>query len=543
MSCGAVLLLNGDLRGQEKATVSVPRLVSRSVMNFSELAAQEARRPVLPRPWRATRQIEEAPPQQVPPSAVRPLAQAPTLGTSPGASAPRPLVVSPSPTMNFQGMSDDGTTIPPDTDGAVGPNHIVVALNEGVLIQRRDGTNISRVLPETFWGVPSGADVFDPRVFYDPYGNRWLTSAACCSDTPDSKVYVAVSATSDPTGMWYRFFYAADSNHTNSVWADFPSLGFNSTWVSVTFNQIPIGSNTSSGATVFYFSKADLYSNAPTIYAKTATATGGTLVPAVTYDDSLTTLYYVNNWNGNSGGRGYIAVSALTGTPGSESIVFATTPLVSVPFPWDFHSVDAPQQGTTLKVDNGDTRMLSVVYRNGSIWAAQNVFLPVVNPSAPTHTAAQWWQFLPNGTVQQFGRVEDTTAAFFYAYPSLAVNKQNDVLLGFTCFAATIYPSACYSFHAAGDAAGSMRDPVNYHNGDSFYYIIDPNNLNRWGDYSSTVVDPLNDTDFWTLQEYAAAPTFPKHPPQSPNGDAWGTWWANLMVTSTKKRLVQVTSD
>ena len=86
MSCGAVLLLNGDLRGQEKATVSVPRLVSRSVMNFSELAAQEARRPVLPRPWRATRQIEEAPPQQVPPSAVRPLAQAPTLGTSPGAS-------------------------------------------------------------------------------------------------------------------------------------------------------------------------------------------------------------------------------------------------------------------------------------------------------------------------------------------------------------------------------------------------------------------------------------------------------------------------
>ena len=35
--------------------------------------------------------------------------------------------------------------------------------------------------------------------------------------------------------------------------------------------------------------------------------------------------------------------------------------------------------------------------------------------------------------------------------------------------------------------------------------ILDNNGINRWGDYSSTVVDPVNDTDFWTVQEYAGA--------------------------------------
>jgi len=36
---------------------------------------------------------------------------------------------------------------------------------------------------------------------------------------------------------------------------------------------------------------------------------------------------------------------------------------------------------------------------------------------------------------------------------------------------------------------------------------------NRWGDYSATVVDPLNESDMWTIQEYAGA------------NNMWQTWW------------------
>ena len=45
-------------------------------------------------------------------------------------------------------------------------------------------------------------------------------------------------------------------------------------------------------------------------------------------------------------------------------------------------------------------------------------------------------------------------------------------------------------------------------------------NRNRWGDYSATAVDPVNDLDFWTLQEFASA--IP---------DDWGTWWGRIVVS------------
>jgi hypothetical protein len=35
------------------------------------------------------------------------------------------------------GIGDNGTVIPPDTDGAVGPNNLIVAINSGVYLQNR----------------------------------------------------------------------------------------------------------------------------------------------------------------------------------------------------------------------------------------------------------------------------------------------------------------------------------------------------------------------------------------------------------------------
>src|ERR1019366_1097962 len=49
---------------------------------------------------------------------------------------------------------------------------------------------------------------------------------------------------------------------------------------------------------------------------------------------------------------------------------------------------------------------------------------------------------------------------------------------------------------------------------------------NRWGDYSATLVDPVNDLDFWTIQEYAATP------PSNRTG-AFGTWWAQVTAPSS----------
>src|SRR5262249_23490423 len=41
-----------------------------------------------------------------------------------------------------------------------------------------------------------------------------------------------------------------------------------------------------------------------------------------------------------------------------------------------------------------------------------------------------------------------------------------------------------------------------------------------WGQWSGAAVDPANDTDLWTVQEYASAPVS--------GVDHWGTWWGRI---------------
>src|SRR5437667_6677934 len=86
---------------------------------------------------------------------------------------------SPSPSTSFPAIPDDTTQIPPDTQGAVGPNHVMTMLNSQVRIQSRTGTTNSTVSLYNFWS--SGGFFFnrvvDPRVLYDPYNQRWIATA------------------------------------------------------------------------------------------------------------------------------------------------------------------------------------------------------------------------------------------------------------------------------------------------------------------------------------------------------------------------------
>ena len=249
-------------------------------------------------------------------------------------------------------------------------------------------------------------------------------------------------------------------------------------------------------------------------------------------------MHLVMHWNGNFSGNGFLRISTVTGAVGSE-IYTAGTAFVSTPNPWAFAPPGgadfAPQQGTTQKIQNNDSRIGSpVVFRNGSLWASQTVFLPANGPK--TRAAAQWWQFTPAGTVQQFGRVDDATGTVFHAFPSIAVNSQNDALLGYSSFSAAQFASANYSFRAAADPASTMRSDVLLKAGEAVYFKTFSGTRNRWGDYSSTIVDPVNDLDMWTIQEYASSPDFPS------GHDRWGTWWGKISPLP-KKRQGQLISE
>jgi hypothetical protein len=440
----------------------------------------------------------------------------------------------------FPAIGDNNTTIPPDMGGAVGPNHVMTALNSQVRIQDKSGATISTVTLNGFFSPLVGTfNVFDPKVLYDPFAGRWIITAPANSNSATSSLLIAVSSTNDPTAPWTG--YAFDVDAANANWFDYPSIGFNHNWIVVTGNLFQVvAPNTPdpfAGEQVYIFDKAALYAgpSAPTVLNRPTTE-GGTMCPAITLDNSMDTEFLVSNWNGNSGGNGFLRIFTVTGTPAAP--VFTATMLFpSVNQPWgsapnatgaDF----APQNTVTQLIQNNDSRAQDVVFQNGSVWVAQSAFLPA---AAPTHSAAQWWQIDPTtATVQQFGRVEDTTANNFFAFPSIAVNAYNDVLLGYSSFSATQFASCNYSFRLHTDAINTMQASVQFKAGLAKYFKTFSGTKNRWGDYSTSCIDPDN-FSLWTIQEYADNP--------SGGSDRWGTEWNRLVPPVPNLYIKDVAED
>ncbi len=432
---------------------------------------------------------------------------------------PPPGAQSPALSANFIALPDDGTAIPPDTQGTVGPNHLMTTLNSQVRIQNKAGGVISTVAIGAFWSSMNVVEAFDPRVVYDPYANRWIFSSGADPQLSSAAILIGVSRTSDPTGAWNLYKVKADAAGT--LYADFPTLGFNADWIVIQANMYGNASGAFSHSNIWALNKANLYAGGAGSYTLLKSVSGFTQFPAVTDDPALPTEYLIE---AASASTGQLRMSKITGAIGSEVLT------TGIAFPagsaWranagvtDF----APQLGSSTKIDTDDDRILNCVYRNGAIWAAHTIYLPAAG--SPTRSDAQWWEIDTAagdlGAVLQRGRIDDPTNNFDFAYPSIAVNRHGDAMIGYTRFGASQYASANYAFHAAADLAGSNQGDTVFKAGLAPYFKDFGTGDNRWGDYSNTAVDPANDTDFWSIQEYAA------------NFDNWGTWWGQLALPAS----------
>jgi hypothetical protein len=474
-----------------------------------------------------------------------------------------PLVASPSPSQNFLAQEDGpkiGTgifNIPPDTNGAVGLDRVFTNTNSNYRIHdKATGAALSTVSSDTFWASSGGSGFFDPQIVYDQYNQRWILAIASNSSTANSSIEVAVSTTSDPSGSYnvFRFVVGcaggAAGCNVQGEWADFPMIGFNKNWIAVGMNMFQVVGTGAGGAQLNNNDKT-LVIDYPAARANVSTATlfsgaaiGFCNYPVSTYSATEETLYLAQHLS--SGGATY-KISTITGTSAAPSFTLGATktrtgggwtqpggdflPQNCVP------GVSIPTQvcpATLRRIDVGDAQVRSnPVFRNGRVWYAQTIALPAGGTLTTGSRAVAQWTAVDavTGNFVDGGRVEDATATLLnggkhYAYPSLAVNKNNDVLMGFSEAESDDYIDSGYTFRLGADAAGTMRDPVIYKEGEDYYEKTFSGTRNRWGDYSHTLVDPVNDRDLWTVQEYAQARVGATG--TGSNDSRWGTWWAKV---------------
>lgn len=417
----------------------------------------------------------------------------------------------------FNALTDNGA-VPPDTNGAVGPNHVVTVINGGAApgisfkVQDRGGGQIEATDMYSFWGSVAGC-LTDPRVIYDPLSNRWVISEMswnCTSSMKSSYLLIAVSATGDPrpSAPWYKTQYRYDP--TDQCGIDFPNLGLNSQWVVVTADILTATPGASCfGTQIFAFDKAALYSGSGVQPQRLFDVSPTRAVPALTLDPAAP-MYLVNGLIGRATQGDQLRITRLDGTaPAFISFVsFATRPEST-----QFNRFTNPQLGGTLEASTQSA--VRAVLRNGSLWVVHSIGMPEYGASGPYRNSIQWWQVTPaTGAIVQFGRVDDPNGFWNYDFPSIAVNRAGHVMLGFSQFSTGTYAAAAYATHLPTDPPSSMRPPYPYYPGSAIY------TKGRWGDYSATVVDPKNDLDMWTLQQYAYGQ------------DQWGLWWAAVSPTA-----------
>jgi hypothetical protein len=358
----------------------------------------------------------------------------------------------------FDGATDGDSQVDPQI--AVGNGKILHGTNKGMIVYDTAGTYVAGVTPAAFNGG------IDPKLFYDRHRRNFAFDLWNPWDKEKKKpVNVSVSATDDPTKAWNTYPVPAPAG------VDGGGIGYSKSWVGYSFPGGP--------EQTFVIASAELASGKPATVHHFA----GNLGQPVHTLDALDDLYFVALRN-----REIVLTKVAagpTGTPVVAGVVKANHNFKHFGWP-----PAAPQKGTDGKVAAGDRNPKNLVIRGGCLWFSQTV-------NIAGRAGIQWHQVKLDGTFVQSGEIAHATHS--YIQTTLAVNKNLDVLIGFQEAGPAMFVSPRYALHKADDKPGSTRGVVSLGEGAG----AAPGGA--WGDYSGTVVDPDNDTDFWTVQSIATA--------------------------------------
>jgi hypothetical protein len=450
--------------------------------------------------------------------------------------------------VNFAGLTnkDGGLSYPSDVNGDVGPNHYIESINDAYAIYSKTGTRLALFTEDALWqGVGSspcnGNSQGDPVVLYDRFADRWfLTHFAFGSDTKNNDIppfyeCIAVSKNGDPVnGGWWLYAIRTDPGGTGlppvGSLTDYPKFGIWSDGCLYMAGNVYNESTSPSkfaGTIAMSFSRADMESGGtvrPGAVYLTNTTDPFTMIPANLLGTALpaggTPAYFVSEsqtdyfWDVRKYTPG-----ANCGAGGSLSApVHVNQTSYTVP-----GGSIVTQPNTIGLLDSlSDRLMQKVQYRkvgnNESLWVVHSV-----QTSNNSPVALQWAQINVTGgnistnPVQQQIFAPDSVNRWV---GSLAVDQQGNMAVGYSTSNGAVpnYPSIKYAGRLVNDPLNSLSqtEVTMMAGAASQTHVISGDIVDRWGDYSSMSIDPVDDCTFWYINQYYANQT-------DGNGGNWST--------------------
>jgi hypothetical protein len=457
----------------------------------------------------------------------------------------RPTPTMPGPLLTFDGISAAQSgcgCFPPDSNGDVGPNHFINAVNIAFRVFDKSGNALAPVTTfnsffSSLTGTPcANANDGDPFIFYDHEADRWVISDFAFPAFPGTSFFqcIGVSQSPDPVaGPWALYAVQVDPANPSFL-GDYPKMAMWNSGGNPDQNTYFLTMNLFSSPTTFNGVRAYALDRASMLAAGPANAIGFTLSAA---DVGASYSFVAGGFragnpppagrNGfvlaiDSPASGGVTLTQVHGrlfhvdfvTPANATFGVGATHQPNAEITVDGF-VDAftntttrlvPQQGTATRLDTlGDKIMTPVVYRfdggTESLWADSTV---CTDAACTGPTGIRWYQFDVTGGTFAATPVQQQTwtngnDGLWRWMPSIAVDQNGDAAIGYSVSSPSMFPGIRYAGRLSSDPPGNLaQGEATMFNGSG----NETDTRGRWGDYTNTNIDPSDNMTFWHGNQY-----------------------------------------
>ncbi|HEU0318978.1 MAG TPA: hypothetical protein VFR49_16710, partial [Solirubrobacteraceae bacterium] len=314
-----------------------------------------------------------------------------------------------------------------------------------------------------------------------------------------SEIDLAVAT--DPLGAWTIY-----DVHNEGRLQDQPKLGISSDKVTISWND-----NGNSGPEEYkVIQKAGLVARHGTVPGVIWGPDSSRLnvVPAIQLSSGNTAFAIFHNYASAT-----IGVMSFTGTPGVSPVSFTETDraVARTSAPPNATQPAEASGSPSPKLDTGDDRLESAVWRSGNLWASGNDTCRFRTDTS-SRSCLRVIHVLTGGmTVAR--DVDITMIGADVMYPAVVVDRSNDIWISFASSSASQFAAAEVAEADTGVIGASIGANI-YASGSGAidYSGCAKNSRTRFGDYSGAASDPAREGQgVWVAAEFGLA------------GCSWGT--------------------